>query len=185
MTSREPLNTRTWPTWATERVEVVGYDPSWATRGAQERQFLQELLAPWLHGHVEHVGSTAIPGLAAKPILDLQAPVQDLAVAEQIAPALAPHDWHYVHPDLDQRPYRRFFVKVVDGCRAAHLHLMTASSPRWRQQLAFRDALRARPELVRAYAQLKHDLAARHPDDREAYTAGKRLFVDEVLAQDY
>jgi GrpB-like predicted nucleotidyltransferase (UPF0157 family) len=138
---------------------------------------------PWLHGHVEHIGSTAIPELAAKPIIDLQAPVQDLAVAEPIAPVLAAHDWHYVDPDLDQRPHRRFFVKVVAGRRAAHLHLMTASSPRWRQQLTFRNTLRTRPELVRAYSQLKHDLAARHPDDREAYTAGKRVFVEEVLAQ--
>jgi GrpB-like predicted nucleotidyltransferase (UPF0157 family) len=184
MNGREPQNGRTWPTWATERVEVVDYDPSWAARGAQERQFLQELLTPWLRGNVEHVGSTAIPGLAAKPIIDLQAPVQDLAAAEPVAPVLAPHDWHYVHPDLDQRPFRRFFVKVVDGRRAAHLHLMTASGVRWNQQLAFRDALRTRPELIRAYSQLKHDLAARHPDDREAYTARKRQFVDEVLAQD-
>jgi GrpB-like predicted nucleotidyltransferase (UPF0157 family) len=183
MNPREPQDRTTWPMWATERVEVVDYDQGWEARGAQERQSLQELLAPWLHGHVEHVGSTAIPGLAAKPIIDLQAPVQDLAVAEPVAPVLALHDWHYVHPDLDQRPHRRFFVKFVDGRRAAHLHLMAAGSLRWRQQLAFRNALRTRPELVRAYAQLKRDLAARHPDDREAYTAGKRLFVDEVLAQ--
>ncbi len=183
MNPREPQDRRAWPRWATERVEVIDYDPNWAARGAQERQFLQELLMPWLHGHVEHVGSTAIPRLAAKPIIDLQAPVPDLAVAERIAPVLAPHDWHYVHPDLDQRPCRRFFVKVVDGRRAAHLHLMTAGSLRRRQQLTFRDALRARPELVRAYAQLKYELAARHPGDREAYTAGKRQFVDEVLAQ--
>jgi GrpB-like predicted nucleotidyltransferase (UPF0157 family) len=87
MTPQEPQDRRTWPAWATERVKVVDYDPSWAARGAQERQFLQELLAPWLHGHVEHVGSTAVPGLAAKPILDLQAPVQDLAAAEQVVDA--------------------------------------------------------------------------------------------------
>jgi GrpB-like predicted nucleotidyltransferase (UPF0157 family) len=184
MTPQEPQDSSTWPAWATERVKVVDYDPSWAARGAHERQLLQEHLAPWLHGHVEHVGSTAIPGLAAKPILDLQAPVQDLAVAEQIAPLLATHHWHYVHPDLDQRPYRRFFVKVIDGRRAAHLHLLPADSPRWHQQLAFRDALRTHPELVRAYAQLKDDLAARYPDDREAYTVGKQQFVDEVLTRD-
>jgi GrpB-like predicted nucleotidyltransferase (UPF0157 family) len=183
LTPRERQNRRTWPTWATERVEVVDHDPTWAARGAQEQQVLQDLLAPWLDGQVEHVGSTAVPGLAAKPIIDLQAPVQDLAVAEPVAPVLAAHDWHYVHPDLDQRPYRRFFVKVVDGRRDAHLHVLVAGGPRWRGQLAFRDALRTRPETVRAYAQLKHDLAARHPDDREAYTAGKRLFVEEILAR--
>ncbi|MHA6630469.1 GrpB family protein [Pseudonocardia sichuanensis] len=171
-----------WPSWATEPISVVEYDPAWHHQGARERDQLQQLLAPWRTDDVEHVGSTAVPDLAAKPIIDLQAPVQDLADAEQVAPVLAPHGWHYVPPELDQRPYRRFFVKVVHDRRAAHLHLMTTASARWHQQLAFRDALRADPGLVRTYAQLKHELAHRHEDDREAYTAGKQRFVDDVLA---
>ncbi|SIJ33231.1 Uncharacterised protein family (UPF0157) [Mycobacteroides abscessus subsp. bolletii] len=60
-----------WPSWATESVEVVDYDPRWAVRGVQERDLLQSLLAPWRTDDVEHIGSTAVPGLAAKPILDL------------------------------------------------------------------------------------------------------------------
>lgn len=171
-----------WPAWATEPITVVNHDPAWLQQGAYERDQLQQLLAPWLTDDVEHVGSTAVPGLAAKPIIDLQAPIHDLADAETIASVLAPHGWHYVPPELDQRAHRRFFVKVVHDRRAAHLHLMTTASARWRQQLAFRDALRANPDLVRAYAQLKHELARRHEDDREAYTAGKQRFVDNVLA---
>ena len=135
------------------------------------------------HGDIEHIGSTAVPGLAAKPVIDLQAPVEHLGVANTVASVVATHKWHYVSPELDQRPYRWFFVKVHDGHRVAHLHLMTAGSRRWHRQLAFRDALRADPALVDAYGQLKIQLARSHHDDRESYTAGKRRFVHDVLAR--
>lgn len=132
---------------------------------------------------VEHVGSTAVPGLAAKPIIDLQALVTNLEVANAIAAKLAPHQWCYVPTYLDRRLDRRFFVKVVDGRRTAHLHLLTNDSARWHQQLAFRDALRIDPDLVRTYADLKIQLAKHHRHDREAYTAGKQLFINEVLTR--
>jgi GrpB-like predicted nucleotidyltransferase (UPF0157 family) len=93
------------------------------------------------------------------------------------AAALAPHDWHYVDPDLDQRPWQRSFIKVTDGRRSAHLHVMTPDSPRWNQQIAFRDALRADPSLIADYATLKRTLAAKHTDNREAYTAAKSDFI--------
>ncbi|MGI8816851.1 MAG: GrpB family protein [Pseudonocardia sp.] len=169
------------PKWAGERIQIVDYDPAWVDNGVRERVRVQDLLKPWLTGEVEHIGSTAVPGLAAKPILDLQAPVSDLSASDAVAAVLAPHSWHYVPPELNQRPYRRFYVKVVDNRRAAHLHLMSTASARWHQQLAFRDALRADPDLIRAYARLKTDLAVRHRNDREAYTVGKRRFVEHVL----
>jgi GrpB-like predicted nucleotidyltransferase (UPF0157 family) len=130
---------------------------------------------------VEHVGSTAVPGLAAKPILDLQALIVDLHCAPRIAATLVPAGWHYVDPELDDRPWRRLFVKVIAGRRTAHLHLMTENSARWREQLVFRDALRGDPTLAESYATLKRALAAQHPDDREAYTAGKSEFVHAIL----
>lgn len=85
----------TWPVWATERVEVVDHDPAWAGRVLRERVFLQELLAPWLTAAVEHVGSTSVPGLAAKPIIDLQAQVATLDIADEIVPVAAPHGWQH------------------------------------------------------------------------------------------
>ena len=121
------------------------------------------------------VGSTAVPGLAAKPILDLQAAVADLRCAPSIAAVLGPEHWHYVDPDLDARPWRRFFIKASDGHRVAHLHVMTLGSARWSEQLAFRDALRADRRLVESYAAMKVALAAQHADDREAYSAAKYL----------
>jgi GrpB-like predicted nucleotidyltransferase (UPF0157 family) len=169
-----------WPAWAIEPVHVVGADPGWALRGERERDRLELLLAPWLVARIEHVGSTAVPDLPAKPIIDLQAAVAELRDPEIVA-ALAPHSWIYVDPELDQRPWRRFFVKVTDDRRRAHLHVMTANCPRWHQQLAFRDALRAHPDWAADYAALKRVLAVEHADDREAYTAAKTEFIDGVL----
>jgi GrpB-like predicted nucleotidyltransferase (UPF0157 family) len=176
-------NTEGPPFWATESVDLVDADPSWTARGGQERNYLETLLAPWLTARIEHVGSTSIPGLMAKPIIDLQAPVADLTDPDPLAAALAPHDWHYVDPDLDQRPWRRFLVKVAGGRRSAHLHVMTPDSPRWYEQIAFRDALRADPSLTADYAALKRILAAKHTADREAYSAAKSDFIRMVLAR--
>lgn len=106
MSNHDTSGVLRWPGWATEPVEIVEYDPHWVERGNQERDQLHELLAPWLSGHIEHVGSTAVPGLVAKPIIDLQAPVRALATAEAVAAVLAPHRWHYVPPELDHRPDR-------------------------------------------------------------------------------
>jgi GrpB-like predicted nucleotidyltransferase (UPF0157 family) len=172
-----------WPAWATESVHVRLPDAAWQERGEQERRSLEASLAPWLVAPVEHVGSTAVPGLDAKPILDLQAAVADLQCAPRVATVLVHLGWHYVDPNLDGRTWRRFFVKVVDGCRAAHLHLMTRQSPRWAEQLMFRDALRADPQLAENYSALKRSLAAQYKDDREAYSAAKSDFVAFVLGQ--
>lgn len=172
-----------WPAWATEEVKIAPADPAWQVRGEQERRELDALLAPWRVAGVEHVGSTAVPALPAKPIVDLQAAVADLDLAPQIEQALRPHGWHLVPPDLDQRPWRRLLVKVVDDRRAAHLAVMTLDTPRWHDQLAFRDLLRQNPGLVSAYAALKHALADEHRSDREAYTAAKRAFVEGALAE--
>lgn len=171
-----------WPAWASERVEVRPADDAWQQRGEREARLLEAALADWLVAPVEHVGSTAVPGLSAKPILDLQAAIADIESAPDVVAALTPV-WHYVPPELDGRPWRRFLVKVVDGHRVAHLHLMVPRSARWGEQLAFRDALCADPALAQRYAALKQSLAARHADNREAYTAGKSDFVRAVLTQ--
>jgi GrpB-like predicted nucleotidyltransferase (UPF0157 family) len=167
--------------WATEPVALVPAAPNWAARGDQDRDHLDTVLTPWLIARVEHVSSTSIPDLPAKPIIDLQALVADLADAGSIAAILAPHQWHYVGPDLDQRPWRRFFVKVTGDRRSAHLHVMTSESSRWHEQITFRDALRADPALTADYAALKRVLAAEHTADREAYSEAKTSFIRTVL----
>lgn len=145
------------------------------------------LLASWLVDGVEHVGSTAVSGLAAKPIIDLMASVRNPeTVVGQAGERLAADGWCYVPPELDQHAWRRFFVKpdTTGQHRVAHLHVIRAGHPRWDEQLAFRDALREDAGLALRYADLKRRLAAEHPDDREAYTAAKGGFVADVLRRD-
>jgi GrpB-like predicted nucleotidyltransferase (UPF0157 family) len=173
------------PAWAYEKAEILPHDPRLADRARTERGRLVRLLAPWLVDGVEHVGSTAVPGLAAKPVIDLMASVTDPdAVVAQAGERLAADGWCYVPPDLDRGGlWRRFFVKpdASGQRRIAHLHVIQAGHPRWAKQIAFRDALRRDDRLARSYEDLKRRLAARHPGDREAYTDAKTEFVAAVL----
>ncbi|WP_439661981.1 GrpB family protein [Lentzea sp. HUAS TT2] len=173
--------TKDAPAWAYERAELHPHDPRWTDRAAAERDSLLHLLKPWLVDGVEHIGSTAVPGLAAKPIVDLMASVTDLDTVVANAP-LAAAGWAYVPPELDNRPYRRFFVKpdATGQRREAHLHLIQAGHQRWADQISFRDALRNDPVLAQAYEDLKHRLADQNGHDREAYTEGKAAFVARV-----
>lgn len=170
------------PAWAYERAELHPHDPRWTDRAAAERDSLLDLLKPWLVDGVEHIGSTAVPGLAAKPIVDLMASVTDLDTVVTNAP-LAAAGWAYVPPELDNRPYRRFFVKpdLTGQRREAHLHLIQAGHQRWTDQINFRDALRNDSTLAQAYEDLKHQLAGQTGHDREAYTEGKAAFVASVI----
>jgi GrpB-like predicted nucleotidyltransferase (UPF0157 family) len=172
------------PAWAVERVHLSAYDSRWPSRAAEHASELRPVLAPWLLGAIEHVGSTAVPGLVAKPVIDLMAQVTDTdAVVNRAAGTLGELDWRHVPPEFDGRPWRRFFVKVSsDGQhRWAHLHLMAPGAVRWDQQLRFRDALRADPALRDRYAEVKSRLARAHADDRERYTDEKATFVTGVL----
>jgi GrpB-like predicted nucleotidyltransferase (UPF0157 family) len=160
-------------------VELVPYDPTWPARFAQERKRLERLLGPWLAGSIEHIGSTAIPGMLAKPIIDIMVPVADLDAAR---PAIAAAEGAgYVH-----YPYRadvmHWFCKPSAALRTHHLHLVPHDSRLWHERLAFRDRLRADGALAAEYAALKIALARRFCHDREAYTDAKGPFVARVLA---
>jgi GrpB-like predicted nucleotidyltransferase (UPF0157 family) len=106
------------------------------------------------------------------------------AVVSEAGERLAGDGWSYVPPELDQRDWRRFFVKPdAEGQRrVAHLHVIPAGHPRWAQQIAFRDALRGDDRLARAYEDVKWRASAQHHDDREAYGSAKTQFITEVLA---
>lgn len=173
------------PAWAYEHAAVLPHDPRWTVRARAECAQLTDLLAPWLVDGVEHVGSTAVPGLAAKPIVDLMASVTDLdTVVDQASERLAADGWCDVPPELDRRSWRRFFVKPDSSGqrREVHLHLIEAGHPRWTEQLRFRDALRRDGRLAQKYEDLKRKLAEQHGHDREAYTDGKAEFVADVLS---
>jgi GrpB-like predicted nucleotidyltransferase (UPF0157 family) len=172
-----------WPAWATQTIEIVAHDPAWADLAHELVSDLELRLHPWLDdGPIEHVGSTSVPGLAAKPVVDLMAPVRSIAACDEADPVLAQVGWHLVPPELDGRPWRRFYVLPEGDERRAHLHLVERSTPRWTETIAFRDALRSRPTLRAEYAELKRTSAEAHADDREAYTAAKSQFIAQALA---
>ena len=175
------------PPWAHEKTALHPHDPRWADRAGSECARLAGLLAPWLADGVEHVGSTAVPGLAAKPVLDIMASVTDPgAVVEHASRGLGADGWCYVPPELDSGgSWRRFFVKpdASGQRRVAHLHVIRAGHPRWADQIAFRDALRGDSQLAGRYAELKRQLAQEHGADREAYTEAKGEFVAAVLGR--
>lgn len=171
-----------WPRWATQQVEIHTWDASWQQRADGLIAGLELLLANWLEGPIEHIGSTAVPGLAAKPVIDLQAPVASLAGSEPADHALAKAGWHLVPPELDQRPWRRLHVLTDGDRRVAHLHIVEVDHPRRRETLDFRDRLRDQPALAAQYEHLKRTAANEHEDDREAYTHAKTAFIRSVVS---
>ncbi|WP_082604441.1 GrpB family protein [Acidovorax sp. Root217] len=163
-----------------EPIELVEYNPAWPALFDAERRLLQEMLAPWLAGPVEHIGSTAVPGLPAKPIIDIMAPVHSLA--ESTAAIAAASALNYLY-----YPYKpeqlHWFCKPSPAHRTHHLHLVPLGSTLWHQRLEFRDALRGSTDLTARYAALKHQLALQYRHDREGYTEAKGPFIAQVLAK--
>ncbi|HSL69056.1 MAG TPA: GrpB family protein [Longimicrobiales bacterium] len=161
-----------------EQVRLVDYDLAWPARFEAERSQLEEVLRPWLVAPIEHIGSTAVPGLAAKPVIDIMAGVQDLRTSRPARDAVASLGYLYF-------PYRpddmHWFCKPSPAHRTHHLHLIAFDSPLWAERLAFRDCLRRFPDLAAKYGALKRDLATRYRYDREAYTDAKSEFVKSVL----
>jgi GrpB-like predicted nucleotidyltransferase (UPF0157 family) len=160
-------------------IDIARYDPDWPEQFRAQASKLTGLLKPWLVTPVEHIGSTSVPGLAAKPILDMMAGVRDLDSARAAIPVLASHGYSHAQ----HRPATLWFHKGrSEGEPEQHLHLTEPGSSLWRERLAFRDALRADPLVARRYQELKERLAA-DSGDITAYTAGKREFIVQVLAQ--
>ena len=166
------------PTVKDAPVEIAPYSPEWPALFAVEAELLATALAPWLVGRIEHIGSTAVPGLSAKPVIDIMAPVRSLAEAAAAIDPLRSLSYCYF-------PYKptemHWFCKPSPAHRTHHLHLVPATSMLWQQRLAFRDALRMDRALAYEYERLKVRLAAEHVDNREAYTEGKTLFIQSVL----
>jgi GrpB-like predicted nucleotidyltransferase (UPF0157 family) len=165
---------------ADERVRTVRADPDWARRFEDQRVLLEAAIGEWVVGGIHHVGSTAVPGLDAKPIIDILVGVSDLDVSRECFEPLAKLEYLYA-------PYRtsemHWFCKPHPSRRTHHAHLVPVGSERYRDELAFRDYLRAHPRSAAEYAVLKRGLAMRFAQDRNAYTEGKGEFVRSTLAK--
>src|SRR6201989_1642804 len=163
-------------------IEIVDYDPRWPLLFDEEARRLRAALDPSLIVGLEHFGSTAVPGLSAKPIIDILVAVRSLAAAQAtFVEALRKLD--YVYWADNPKKDRMFFVKGMPpfgAKRSHHVHVTEVRGEMW-QRLAVRDYLRAHPEEAQTYERLKRRLAAEHRTDREAYTEAKSAYVESVM----
>jgi GrpB-like predicted nucleotidyltransferase (UPF0157 family) len=165
-----------------DEVAIADYDPRWPALFDEEAKRLRAALDPSSVVGLEHFGSTAIPGLSAKPIIDILIAVRSLADARAtFVESLRTLD--YVYWSDNPKPDRLFFVKGMPpfgSGRSHHVHVTEPDGEMW-QRLAFRDYLRAHPEDARIYERLKRRLAVEHRRDREAYTDAKSVYIESVM----
>lgn len=161
-------------------VEVAPYDPAWPARFEAEAATIRAALGDTLIG-IEHIGSTSVPGLAAKPIIDLLPLVRDTSDLDGKIGAMAAIG--YLPRGEFGLPGRRYFIKGTAHTRSVHAHAYQADHPEVERHLAFRDYLRTHAEARAAYAALKIDLAQRHPTDIVAYMEGKDSLIKRLEAQ--
>ena len=155
-------------------VEVVAYQPVWRAQFEEEAAVLRALLGPQIVS-VHHIGSTSVPGLAAKPIIDVLVQVRDIEAVDGLDAQMRAAG--YLPRGENGIPGRRYFRRETAGRHTHHVHVYQVGHPRVRDHLAFRDYLAAHPAQAAAYGALKQELAARYPRDIDAYQAGKGAFI--------
>lgn len=170
-----------------ERIEVVDYDAAWPALFDTEAARLAAYFPPGSIRSVEHVGSTAVPGLGAKPIIDILVGVDDFdLVVDRVAPAMeqAGYDYFFRPEFGDDGPrYPWFIGRDSSGVRVSHIHVALVDDVSQWDRIVFRDYLVRHSDAACDYAALKRNLAARFPNDREAYTLAKTAFITDAMAR--
>ncbi len=158
-----------------DEIIIVDYREEWPELFQTEKQLVAEALGDTIAG-IEHVGSTAVPGLSAKPIIDILVLVEKLESGWFYAGKLEKLD--YLYWDNPDRPDHYFLKK--GSPRTHHIHIMVSNSVEHLRYVAFREYLRTHPETIADYEQLKKELAEKFRDDREAYTEAKTEFIKSI-----
>jgi GrpB-like predicted nucleotidyltransferase (UPF0157 family) len=167
-----------------EKIDIVPYDPQWPLLFETEKRHLFECLPGEIIKRIEHFGSTAIPGLSAKPIIDMLVEVSSLEKTKNlIVPILTSQGYEYFwRPTFGDNtpPFYAWFIKRNNhGERTFHIHMVEKDFEHW-ERLLFRDYLIDNPIIAREYENLKKQLAGNFPNDRAAYTKGKTDFIVRV-----
>ena len=164
-------------------IELVPYNREWPKMAELEITALRQVLPKDQIVDIQHVGSTAIPEIQAKPIIDIQIAVHSLsAVKENFIDLLQTKEYVYWEDNPD--PERLFFVKGMPPFgekRTHHVHVVEYTSKHWNDKLLFRDYLISHPEVAHEYENLKIKLAQQHAQDREKYTDAKSVFIHKIL----
>lgn len=158
-------------------LRVVAHDPQWVTRYREEALTLQSLFGKDARA-IHHIGSTAVPELSAKPIIDILLEVCDITRVDQYNEAM--RQMGYTPRGEYGLPRRRYFPRIEHGQHLSHVHTWQSGDPEIERHLSFRDYLVANSEQRQAYGRLKQDLAARFAHDRQRYMDGKHQFCQET-----
>lgn len=160
------------------QVSIEDYSGEWPEAFEEERDRLVAVLGP-LALAVEHVGSTSVPGLCAKPVIDIAIGVTDLLTGKECVAALSALGYEY-KGDAGI-PGRHFFAKGSPENRTHYVHVEPLNGMLWRNHILFRDYLRCHPDEVVAYGQLKRALAEKFSEDRDAYALGKNNYIESII----
>lgn len=160
-----------------EEIHLEPYDPNWAAKFESEKLLVLDVLGSWIKGGVHHVGSTAVDGLVAKPIVDIMVGVENLEKAKECIPLLENIQYNYFPYKPDQM---HWFCKPSPSHREFHLYLIEPTHSEWIARLAFRDYLRKHSDVAQEYVLQKTKLAKEFINDREAYTQGKSDFIKSI-----
>jgi putative glutamine amidotransferase len=156
---------------------LVDYDPAWPAMFEEEAAAIRAALGD-VAVRIEHVGSTAVPGVAAKPIIDIQVSVDSMTPRDRFVEPLVALGYGFVPDPIEVE--HAYFKKDLNGTRTYQIHVCPTDSEWERRHLAFRDHLRASPDDATRYAELKRRLAAEHPSDIMTYIDGKTAFIREI-----
>ncbi|MCI0497340.1 MAG: GrpB family protein [Thermoplasmata archaeon] len=163
-----------------EPVIITAYDPSWPSMFVAERDRVLRVLDGF-DARVEHIGSTAVPGLGSKPVIDMLVGLPSMRAVAEAAQHLGGAGYER-DPNVSADPDRTFLLRREGGKRLFHAHLVETGSVTWAKHLAFRDLLRRDGGLAGAYECAKRAFATRYRDDRDGYTRAKVEFIETALA---
>ena len=160
-------------------VKIILYKKEWAREFEREKARISKVCGDRVVA-IEHIGSTSVPGLAAKPIIDIAVGIKTLKDAEKLLKPLDTIGYHFYKKFQRQR---LFVAKGPDARRTHYLHVMRYNGAKWKSDQLFRDYLRSHPKAVKQYSELKKKLAGAHADDRQTYSDNKNTFIKSVIAK--
>lgn len=161
-----------------ESVILSPHSPDWKLAFEQEQKFLQTLLGEHVRD-IYHIGSTAIPGLSAKPIIDILVALHNFSTVETFRNILEEAGYEYW--ENGSNDIRVLFIKSQSEKRTHHIHFTEYESDEWKKAFAFWNYLRAESEALKEYEELKQRLAEQHPSDRDQYSKGKADFIKSII----
>jgi len=162
-------------------VRLADYDPQWPILYEEEKSSILGVIGDFIVD-IQHIGSTAVPGLGAKPIIDIMVAIRHLALIEKCVQPLQTIGYEYLGEY--GIPGRHYFRKPPGHPHSTHhVHVVERESDFWERHILFRDSLRVHPEEAQRYYALKKELAAKFVSDRDAYTEAKTSFIESVVSK--